>query len=165
MIDASEGETIDDLYKTVSSDATGVIFKVAGSHPAGPRIWPMVGGEEVKRLAADLKKIARSQETRAVLLVGDTGVGKELAARVLFEERVYRVLEGLRENEAGFSMPIVIGLRYVAVNCAALVETLAESQLFGLKEKFELPPLPVIAVQFSMRERGSFCSTNWRRCL
>lgn len=50
---------------------------------------------------------------RTVLLTGQTGVGKELAARAL---------HGLSPVSSG---------PFVACNCSAVVETLAESELFG----------------------------------
>ena len=55
--------------------------------------------------------VAKSKLT--ILLLGETGVGKEVIAR-----RIHRTSP--RANE-----------RFVAINCAALAETLLESELFG----------------------------------
>jgi len=63
---------------------------------------------EVKDL---ISRVARSNAT--VLLLGDSGVGKELAAQTIHESSPRR--------EAAF----------IPVNCAALPETLLESELFG----------------------------------
>lgn len=62
------------------------------------------------RLAGRLKKLARSDVD--LLLGGETGVGKEILA-----EAIHR--------ESGRSGP------FVAINCAALPDTLIESELFG----------------------------------
>ena len=61
--------------------------------------------ELVRRLAAS--------EVRTVLLQGETGVGKDVIANVLHRSSPRR------------------GMRFVAVNCAAIPETLCESELFG----------------------------------
>jgi two-component system response regulator AtoC len=63
--------------------------------------------ELVRRLAAS--------EVRTVLLQGETGVGKDVIANVLHKRSPRR------------------GMRFVAVNCAAIPETLCESELFGFE--------------------------------
>ena len=67
----------------------------------------------MQRLFAILPDIARSPST--VLILGESGTGKELIARSLYtaSERADKP--------------------FVAVNCAALPETLLESELFGYK--------------------------------
>ena len=86
------------------------------SQSAGsPRPSPFFG------LVASDARVARAVERAAgalgrgvpVLLTGETGTGKELLARALHQM-------GRRANEA-----------FVAVNCAAIPETLIESELFG----------------------------------
>src|SRR5450759_4380584 len=61
--------------------------------------------ELIRRLAAS--------EVRTVLLQGETGVGKDVIANVLHRRSAR------------------CGMRLVAVNCAAIPETLCESELFG----------------------------------
>jgi transcriptional regulator with PAS, ATPase and Fis domain len=61
--------------------------------------------ELIRRLAAS--------EVRTVLLQGETGVGKDVIANALHQGSPRR------------------GSRFVAVNCAAIPETLCESELFG----------------------------------
>ena len=67
----------------------------------------------MQRLFKDLGKVAGSRAN--VLIQGETGTGKELVARVL---------HAYGQSSAGETP-------FVAVNCAALVETLLESELFG----------------------------------
>jgi two-component system, NtrC family, response regulator HydG len=80
----------------------------AGGHP-GPAL---VGhSPAIIQVMKTLARVAPSQAT--VLVVGETGTGKELVARTIhhFSERADR--------------------RFVAVNCSALAEGLLESELFG----------------------------------
>ena len=76
-----------------------------------PADGPLHGRSPAMRNLLDL--IERVAPTRAaVLLMGETGTGKELAARLVHD------LSG----RSG---------RFVTVNCSALAETLLESELFG----------------------------------
>jgi len=61
-----------------------------------------------------LEKVARTSAT--VLLLGETGVGKEMFAKAL-----HRISPRAKGN-------------FVAVNCAAIPETLIESELFGVEK-------------------------------
>jgi len=65
----------------------------------------------IRHLLADIELVARSD--LPVLVTGETGVGKELVARAVHEA-------SNRRDEA-----------LIQVNCAALPETIAESELFG----------------------------------
>ena len=64
-----------------------------------------------KRLMSYIEQIAPSEAT--VLIIGETGTGKELVAR-----RIHAL--SLRNNKP-----------FIAVNCGALSDTLAETELFG----------------------------------
>jgi transcriptional regulator with PAS, ATPase and Fis domain len=61
----------------------------------------------------DLARRLAASEVRTVLLQGETGVGKDVVANVLHQSSPRR------------------GMRFVALNCAAIPETLCESELFG----------------------------------
>ncbi|PWF47666.1 PEP-CTERM-box response regulator transcription factor [Massilia glaciei] len=63
------------------------------------------------RLCRSVEKVAPSSAT--VMLLGDSGSGKELIARALHK------MSGRQDK------------RFVAINCAAIPETLLESELFG----------------------------------
>jgi transcriptional regulator with GAF, ATPase, and Fis domain len=65
----------------------------------------------LKRVLQQLQAVARTQTT--VLILGETGTGKELIARRL---------HALSDRAQGL---------FAAVNCGALTETLLESELFG----------------------------------
>jgi transcriptional regulator with GAF, ATPase, and Fis domain len=74
---------------------------------------PLLLGEspEMERLREDLNAAARSDAK--VLIVGETGVGKEIVARLIHQR-------GRRRARS-----------FVAINCAGLPDSLLESELFG----------------------------------
>jgi transcriptional regulator with PAS, ATPase and Fis domain len=77
---------------------------------------PLIGSSEVMRLLRDrVERVATTDFT--VLIEGESGVGKELVARQIHEL-------GTRRQGP-----------FVPINCAALVETLIEAELFGIEER------------------------------
>ena len=77
---------------------------------------PLIGSTEVMRLLRDrVERVANTNFT--VLIEGESGVGKELVARQIHD------LGPRRQGP------------FVAINCAALVETLIEAELFGIEER------------------------------
>ena len=76
----------------------------------------MVGrSPRMARLRHEISRMARTDFI--VLIEGDSGSGKELVARLIHEES---------DRRAG---------PFIGVNCAALVETLLEAELFGIEDR------------------------------
>ena len=71
--------------------------------------------QPMRALRERLEKVARTDFT--VLIEGESGAGKEVAARAVHE---------LSARGMG---------PFIAVNCAAIVETLVETELFGIEER------------------------------
>ena len=77
---------------------------------------PLIGSTEVMQtLRSAIERVAATDFT--ILLEGESGVGKELVARQIHE---------LSRRRNG---------PFIAINCAALVETLLEAELFGIEER------------------------------
>ncbi len=72
-----------------------------------------IGESAALQDAARLVKLAAQTPTTTVLITGESGTGKELAARAVHDQS---------ERAGG---------PFVAINCAALTETLLEAELFG----------------------------------
>ena len=88
---------------------------VSAPHPAGA-ISQLVGSSPV--MAALKERVERVATTDfTVLIEGESGTGKELVARQIHE---------LGRRRKG---------PFIAVNCAAVVETLLEAELFGIEER------------------------------
>ena len=77
---------------------------------------PLIGSTgAMQALRSRIERVATTDFT--ILLEGESGVGKELVARQLHE---------LSRRRNG---------PFVAINCAALVETLLEAELFGIEDR------------------------------
>jgi two-component system nitrogen regulation response regulator NtrX len=98
--------------------------------------YQMVGtSEALRKVQAAIDKAARANAT--VLLQGESGVGKELVARM-----IHRVSPRSRE-------------RFVQVNCAAIPEDLIESELFGHEKGSFTGATERQVGKFEQADRGS----------
>jgi two-component system, NtrC family, response regulator HydG len=90
--------------------AQGPLAIASGARPTG--IDRIVGiSPAIKRVKEQVMAVAESQGT--VMICGESGAGKEVIARAIHEHSVRK------------------GSPFLAVNCAALSESLLESELFG----------------------------------
>jgi DNA-binding NtrC family response regulator len=89
-------------------------FRVFPGRPDGAA--PLIGSTPVMRALRDrIERLAATDFT--VLIEGESGTGKELVARQIHD---------LSPRRAG---------PFVAINCAALVESLLEAELFGIEDR------------------------------
>ena len=97
----------------------GLLIASRAPAPSGPPpepAAPLIGSSgPMRRLRQEIERVAVTDFT--VLIEGECGSGKELVAR--------QVHESSRRRRGPF----------VAVNCAALVETLLEAELFGIEDR------------------------------
>lgn len=130
---------LDSVYQLAPDSSNEVRrYEVVGIHPnpkAGPYGWYMIGGNEVASCVESLRRLVDSGLRQPILLTGRTGTGKELGARIVFQQRVCRLLRRLARGEEQWPMPVVGGSRLTETNCAAVTESLAEAEFFGVRRK------------------------------
>ena len=106
---------------TAAAQLGGLVLEATKTRTGGqPRLFgsvsPLVGSSAV--MAALKERVERVATTDFTVLVeGESGTGKELVARQIHET-------GRRRKGP-----------FVAVNCAAVVETLLEAELFGIEDR------------------------------
>jgi len=128
VLEASfDSQTVDDwtcqLLQAAASLATMLIEaeRVARIHEgvtsrSSDGAAPLIGSSAAMEVLRDrVERVATTDFT--VLIEGESGTGKELVARQIHE---------LGRRRQG---------PFVAINCAALVETLIEAELFGIEER------------------------------
>jgi len=123
---AIRGKAFDYLVKPLDLDRAGEVVSEAltsraasdarppaPARPAGEKSADMLVGSSavMQEVYKRIGKVAQAEA--AVLILGDTGTGKELVARAIHEHSARR------------------GGPFVPVNCGALPENLVESELFG----------------------------------
>jgi formate hydrogenlyase transcriptional activator len=96
---------------------------------------PIGTSDAFREVLAQIDLVAPADTT--VLLVGETGTGKELVARTIHAASRRR------------------GQPFVAVNCAAIPESLIESELFGYEKGAFTGALTRKAGKFEMADRGT----------
>jgi DNA-binding NtrC family response regulator len=89
----------------------GNVARPPRPEPSQDQAAPLVASDAMRRVYALVDRVARA--TLPVLVLGETGVGKELVSRALHERSVRK------------SGP------FVAINCASIPASLLESVLFG----------------------------------
>ena len=118
----------DFFHKPIDSDLLGFIVNRAyrlhelenenrrlhSQQPESPLQGVLTGSPEMLNVCRTIEKVAPADAT--VLVLGESGTGKELMARSI---------HGLSQHADG---------PFVAINCAAIPETLLESELFGYEK-------------------------------
>jgi transcriptional regulator with PAS, ATPase and Fis domain len=102
--------------RTIADRASAGSSASAAKKPQRDRSAPIIGSTTaIRTLRTTIERVANTDFT--VLLEGESGVGKELVARQIHE------LSRRRQGP------------FVAINCAAIVETLVEAELFGIEDR------------------------------
>ena len=104
--------TIDRAFRVHELQEENARLQAARESPATSGI--ITRDPEMLRICRTIEKVAPTSAT--VLVLGESGTGKELLARALHDLSPRR------------------GERFVAINCAAIPETLLESELFGYEK-------------------------------
>lgn len=86
------------------------------SGPDGALFSPIVRDPAMKALHSEIREIAKTTPKACILILGDSGVGKEVLARAVhvFSSRSHR--------------------EFVTVNCANMTESMFEREMFGHKK-------------------------------
>jgi two-component system response regulator FlrC len=112
-VDAMRLGAFDYLAKPLPDPQTlrDVVARALEGRPAGPSRVVVAEDPAMQKVVETARRVAQADSS--VLLLGESGTGKEVIARLIHDASP--------RHEGPF----------VAVNCAALAETLLESELFG----------------------------------
>lgn len=120
-VDAWARQTLGDVARiaslvlTASADPPGPQAVESASRSEQKKRELIGGSTHVDRLREQIRRMARTDFI--VLVEGESGTGKELVARLIHEQS---------DRADG---------PFIGVNCAALVETLLEAELFGIEDR------------------------------
>ncbi|HEX7328821.1 MAG TPA: PEP-CTERM-box response regulator transcription factor [Casimicrobiaceae bacterium] len=104
--------TVERAFRVHELQAENAQLREAHNSPAMAGI--ITRDPEMQRICRTIEKVAPTSAT--ILILGESGTGKELFARALHD---------LSPRKSG---------RFVAINCAAIPDTLLESELFGYEK-------------------------------
>jgi len=100
-----------------SGDLTGVVATIKDiTEEAAPQKREVIGESGAMREVMNFVRRVAASEATTILLEGENGTGKDLVAKTLH-------YQSLRQAEP-----------FIAINCAAIPETLLESELFGYEK-------------------------------
>lgn len=103
---------LEELTRTYLTESNGQALPVS-SQPEAPNTFGHLVGQSESFVKAVEKAREAARHNMAIMLVGETGTGKELFAQAIHNHKPGR------------------GRRFIAVNCPAIPENLLESILFG----------------------------------
>jgi DNA-binding NtrC family response regulator len=132
-------DTLDDLFHRVFDNGervkAGVRPRLADERGSGSKREIITSNEGMTRVVELARKVASSKST--ALIHGESGTGKELLSRFI------------HDNSDRANGP------FVAVNCAAMPETLLESELFGHEKGSFTGAIARKMGKFELADRGT----------
>ncbi|MBN1421522.1 MAG: sigma 54-interacting transcriptional regulator [Planctomycetes bacterium] len=157
---AQQGATLRDLYTCAEVTTNARRFAVIGVHPQvepekadrerededgeeperdegkkkipHPRVHHFVGGTEMGKVFRRIRLLVAGK-ARLILIEGERGVGKDLAARIAYQEAVIELFQRLPEMR-GAHPPLIPGPRFVEFRCADAAGGRAVADLSGVVE-------------------------------
>jgi two-component system response regulator FlrC len=124
----------DYIQKPFNTDTLyGIVKRALGVHKGNGKI--VYASKAMKEVLLNAEKVAKSDAT--VFVLGESGVGKELISRYI------------HENSGRFDKP------FIPVNCAALPDTLLESELFGYEKGAFTGALSRKLGKFELADKGT----------
>jgi len=109
-------------------DLTRLTLRRHGQYTASSALRTRYQLSDMRGESAPMEQVRQAimlyaRSAASVLIEGDTGSGKELAAQALHRERAARLHRQIKRPSP-----------FVAINCGAITESLLEAELFGYEE-------------------------------